>query len=214
MCNGASMSRMKNALLLAIIILLALNLLLPVRYTLQLVPLAPPTQQPISQERHEPAAQPPAPGKARLISASTVENTTELTQGRPALKRKPGEKREAFMKRSLSHNERSMSPAPPDPTIIPETRHSTSQDRDLRAKKVGYDGTMDNRKRKDADPALPSSQGVNFHDPVQRMAYYRQLRKRLGGPGLLRQRKAERRMEMIHDLWGSWFENDEGCKLY
>ena len=58
---------------------------------------------------------------------------------------------------------------------------------------------------------------VNFHDPAQRMAYYKKLRRRLteGGPDLkvMKERRMNRRLEMVRDMWDGWFEDDhEECK--
>ena len=69
-------------------------------------------------------------------------------------------------------------------------------------------------KERRGEPRLPSARGVDFHDPVQRMAYYKKLKSKYAGAGMRMRRSehAEHMKELINTLWGSWFDED-ACKF-
>ena len=231
-----SMAWVKTGLLVVIAVLFALNLLLPVRYTLQLVPVTstPPLQETIlAEKRSEPSVDNAVQAPKEAASVSTTgrrdETNKDVSLGvalpvSNEANRKEPETFASFLKRTLNDNKKNdnndkvpeeknkLGPYDPHsrdnfrrPRLM-EQKHRRGMMDDFFEKKEGYG----------ADPDVPGPYRVNFHDPIQRLAYYRKLRQRLGGPDArlrLNRRQSVNRKDMIRDIWGGWFENDEDCKL-
>ena len=73
---------------------------------------------------------------------------------------------------------------------------------------------VNDEKEKTGSLQWPSARGVNFNDPVQRMAYYKKVKRQFAGSNMTMQQseRAEHMKELINTLRGGWF-NNSGCKL-
>lgn len=62
------------------------------------------------------------------------------------------------------------------------------------------------------DDGAEGHRKINFHDPSQRMAYYKKLRRGFGaGPHMInsyKETRHQRRLEMVREMWDGWFEED------
>lgn len=235
-----SIAWIKTGLLVVIAVLFALNLLLPVRYTLQLVPVTstPPLQETIlAEKRSEPSVDNAAvtvqtPKESASVSTTGRRDETNkyvslgvaLPKANEA-NRKEAETFASFLKRTLNDNKKvdNNDKVPEEKNKLVGPHSTVSRDNFRRPRLIEQKNErerMDNffgkREGYGADPDVPGPYRVNFHDPIQRLAYYRKLRQRLGGPDArlrLNRRQSVNRKDMIRDIWGGWFENDEDCKL-
>ena len=217
-----SMGCMKTALLVVIAVLFALNLLLPVRYTLQLVPVTTPPL--VAEKRSDPVVTVQTPKEA--ASVSTTGRIDETNKDVSVLSPNEANPKEAetfasFLRRTLNDNKKTdgnygkvpEDKQQPGPHI---RRPRLTEQKQKHGKEMIDDFFWKRPEGYGADPNVPGPHKVNFHDPIQRLAYYRKLRQRLGGPDArlrLNRRQSVNRKDMIRDIWGGWFENDEDCKL-
>lgn len=231
-----SMAWVKTGLLVVIAVLFALNLLLPVRYTLQLVPVTstPPLQEAIlAEKRSEPSVDNAAVAVQTPKEAASVSRRDETNKDVVALpvaneaneaNRKETETFASFLKRTLNDKKKNDNndKVPEEKNKLgpydPHSRDNFRRPRLMEQKhrREMMDDFFEKREGYGADPDVPGPYRVNFHDPIQRLAYYRKLRQRLGGPDArlrLNRRQSVNRKDMIRDIWGGWFENDEDCKL-
>lgn len=224
-----SVSWMKTVLLVGIAVLFALNLLLPVRYTLQLVPVTTPPEQAILAERRSELAETVLKETASVLKAErreTLNNLSDTLSMANEAKQRETDSFASFLRRTLNDNKNDNNDKVPeeknklDPRLDPHSKDSR------RPRLTEYKRETGGRERDDyfrqrgggygGDPDVPLPHRVNFHDPIQRLAYYRKLRQRMGGADSrirLNRRQSVNRKEMIRDIWGGWFENDEDCKL-
>ena len=73
---------------------------------------------------------------------------------------------------------------------------------------------VNDKKEKTGSRQWPSARGVNFNDPVQRMAYYNKVKRKFADSNMTMQQseRAGHMKELINTLWGGWF-NNSGCKF-
>ena len=219
----------KTALLVVIAVLLAMNLFLPAKYTLQLIPVArPPLQQAVLAEiRSESAETVQMPNEAANVSTTGRRDETNLETKKDvsvalAVANKTNQETKktfaSFLRRTLNDNKKNnnndkvpeeknkLDPQSRRPRLT-EQKHGREIMDDFFGKREGYG----------ADPNVSGPYRVNFHDSVQRLPYYQMLRRRRGGSDArlrLNRRQSVNRKERIRDIWGGWFENDEDCKLW
>ena len=217
-------TRLQNGLLLAIIILLALNLLLPVRYTFKLVRLEPVSDGPVGELdwTAEPAANKNSGGAnvERRRGQAPWQHRRE-----PALEKRDPVNMEERRRQASPHQN-----GPPKEPPLALNNEKRWRDREAEVNvnhplphKVNYD----KMEEKEPPPDLfhtkhdtlyeqeeeKKSLRVNFHDPSQRMAYYKKLRKKLVGRGpnmrALQEQRSKFRMELVREMWDDWFEGDD-----
>lgn len=260
-------NRLQNGLLLAIIVLLALNLVLPVRYTLRLVKL-----EPITHAIGDTAAVETQPAHDKFDPPNLSEKRSQVpwhSKREPTPEHRDTadieEKRKPVVRESKKEPEKRASVNTEDkPKVVPwvnkrepsmekkddvsvedkqghvpwQNRKQptmakrSSRDREVEERlrersplqpKLGYsmEGKKDPNKDfykldeiKESEDVMEERKQhrVNFHDPSQRMAYYKRLRRKLVGKGpnmrSLQEQRSKRRMELIRDMWSDWFEDD------
>lgn len=78
-----------------------------------------------------------------------------------------------------------------------------------------FGGMLSKREPEYEQDGRPDPRRVNFHDPVQRMKYYKALRSKYADSALRRRRmdKASMFHKVVDSMWGGWFEGDEGKRL-
>lgn len=227
-------TRLQNGLLLAIIILLALNLLLPVRYTFKLVKLEPvtegimvnPSREPdleVSIVADEPAVNRDGGGTNRRGKAPWQHRREPVAE----LEKRDAVNVEEKQNLATSHRQHGGGKPEGRPVFI-EKRMSFNKGAEVKEtnpskdKVVSYEWFEEKTfppdpfhmesKRDYRQEDKKKSQRINFHDPSQRMAYYKNLRKKLvgGGPNMrsLQEKRSQHRMELVREMWDDWFEND------
>ena len=200
----ARFPRLQNVLLLLITVLLLLNILLPTRHTVQLVKVVSEGGLEVVVTTGTPSAlqqeQSSMPSMKPREQTGSRENTGPLTSTESAKKVVEDRAREPFWFRK-------------DNEVDLRRR---GRDEDFR-----WQGGAEVRVARVAKEALgerdeSEHSRINFHDPAQRLAYYKKLRRRMmeGGPDArpIRERRMNRRLEMVHDMWDGWFEDDQKCK--
>jgi N-acetylgalactosamine 4-sulfate 6-O-sulfotransferase len=187
--------RAQNVLLLAIAVLLTFNILLPARYTLQIVRKVPATE-----------AEGPPPTRQQPARPRETPETPAVHGSKPSLVRRAG------------HNYE-------NPPAIEKSGHYRELDWQVTRIRNdapwegnwGAEEYMERRQRSrkemmalERQAAGDGKEKVNLHDPAQRMAYYKRLRRRLsGGVRSWQDQRAKRRMEMVREMWDGWFEENE-----
>ena len=239
---SSSVYRLQNLILLLIIVLLALNILLPARYSLQLVRLVPSSSlrntdyedataaeeeeeedkrgnesilirrtsfelAPVEEDREYFAPEPhdELDSKPRSWSRPTADSLIAVQNGggrrmlqerKPQAKVKFSEKEKEFNVRGNVRRKEEVSTVEQYNSQKTRLIHRHSQEMRLQ-------------------PAYhPAQEQVNLHDPAQRMAYYRSLRKQLmeREPPVMQHHPYKRSASTV-GLWEGWFEEGEGSKF-
>ena len=252
------MARLKTILLLAIVFLLALNLVFPTRYTLKLVPV---TSQDDTFDTRLPSREVKQVEPSHVSAVLTKANGTEraTTSTRKATVQPSTEGSNHFLvqnprERRPVHNVRWVE-APRERDWVKEEdapmvgdvagwHHFMWQEEeereDYKAKhgsrlpseemknllqkwrSAGYKdsefddvfgGILSDQEHRGND--RPDPRRVNFHDPVQRMKYYKALRNKYADPALRRRGMGKASMfhKVVDSMWGGWFEGDGEGKM-
>ena len=203
----ARLPRVQSLFLLFIAVLLFLNILLPARYTVQLVRVT-------GEEREE---EDPFPARDdRQQQRRAVDLQEEAADERDALLRlsnRDAEKESATVRKSRTTESRFRGEKKVAGVDFPKPEEAEVK-KDYREKVKERD--RERMRERDNWTRGRERERVNFHDPAQRMAYYKKLRKGLmGGSDLLslKRNRNQRRLEMVREMWGGWFEDGEERKL-
>ena len=207
---GAWRTRLQNFLLVLIALLLFLNILLPARYTLQLVRIEPVSLDeedgPVG-ENTTPASQSPTATEEATEAVVKTPREAASERSTPQPQRKAWDREGRVAPRS-PRRLKAKDDIPAFPVWENERGDFMWQRRGGRAEKKDY------RERvRESEDWNPERAGINLHDPAQRMAYYKKLRRRLvgGGPSMrtLQEQRFKRRQEMLQEMWEGWFEDDD-----
>ena len=186
------MSRLQTGLLLAIVALLALNILLPVHYTLQRVKVGP-----VSLTSEDGGG------------AQVVETDDEPPHPQGPAPQDPDDWKQVALKRRTSNDIDAAEVEERTPARDMYSVQSSIKEH-MEREDLRWQGEMQMKYEKTAA-------NINFHDPAERMAYYRKLRNnqardRYINMRQLHQQRVKRRAEMVHELWDDWFEDENQCK--
>ena len=198
---GGRFPRVQSVLLLLIVLLLFLNIILPARYTLQLVRVEP---VPLETEREGGLGTSAPPLVATQLEIADDVSASEKTAPPTAKNASRGNGGRRYVRDVLPELSEKKDVA--EEVDFLWGREEGVKKRDFREKKE--------EKREEWEEG--EREKINFHDPAQRIAYYKRLRRKLvgGGPNMrsLQQQRAKRRLELVRDMWDGWFEDDNDDK--